>query len=229
MTPMSIIPYPATTEQPGAGGQQPGAGQTPRKTMGPGAFEFPRPMTPLSAPRGIKKGFGIFAESQEDEATLNGNVHGSGVMLMEPGSEVGVRVGTGTGMGYMRAFEGSGDAGSACGLQSSLEHHIAAPVPGYALGGLGANPGLEGCEVDGIFGRSSRSLDPMTESEVGVERNNDPQRILGGPKRRVHCEDMAGSRGYTDDSHQPQGSTKRMRQVQLDPDVSDLSVHFEYF
>ncbi|KAG8212822.1 hypothetical protein J3R82DRAFT_11116 [Butyriboletus roseoflavus] len=215
MIPMSIIPYPATTEQLDAGGKQPGVGQTPRKTVGPGAFDFPRPMTPLSAPRGIKKGFGIFTESQEDEATPNGNAHGSGVVFMGPGGEMGVRLGTGT--GYMRAFEGSGGAGSAGGVQSSLECDIVAPVPGYALGGLGANPENAGSEVNGIFARSSRSLDAMIEAEVGMERNNDSQRSFGGAKRRMHREDMEGNGRYTNDGHQPQGSAKRMKQVQYDP------------
>ncbi|KAH0833391.1 hypothetical protein J3R83DRAFT_12495 [Lanmaoa asiatica] len=218
MIPMSIIPYPATTAQLGAGAKQPGAGQTPRKTLGPGAFEFPRPMTPVSMPRGPKKGFGIFAEGREDEAILNGNAHGSSVVFMGPGGEGDVRVGAGTGIsGYMRMFEGSGGAGSAGGVQSNLEHDIDAPVPGYALGGLGANPGDEGCDVDGIFARSSRSLDAMTETETGMERNNDSQRSLGGTKRGMHREDMEENGRYTDEGHQSQGSAKRMKQVQYDP------------
>ena len=48
MTPMSIIPYPATTTQIGA---QPGAGQTPRRATWPGVFELSTPMTSVSVPR----------------------------------------------------------------------------------------------------------------------------------------------------------------------------------
>lgn len=229
MTPMSIIPYPATTEQLGAGVKQPGVGQTPRKTVGPGAFEFSMPMTPVSVPRGLKKGFGIFAESREDEAASNRNAHGNGVVFMGPGGEADGRVGAGSGIGeYMRGFEGSGGAGSAGGIQSSLEHMVA-PVPGYVLGGLGANPGDEGYEVDDTFARLSRSLDAMTEAEVGMERNNDSHRSLGGTKRGMRREDMEGNGRYTDEGDQPQGPAKRMKQVQHDPNVSDSFAHFEFF
>lgn len=223
ITQMSVIPYPTTTEQLGAGVKH-GTGQTPRKTAGPGAFEFSRPMTPVSAPRGLKKGLGIFAESQEDEVTLNGNAHGSGAMFMGPGGDVDVRIGGGTGIGgYMRALEGSGGAGSAGGIQSTLEHDMAAPVPRYELGGLGASPGDEEYEVDGIFARPSGSLDAMTEAEVGVERNDNSRRSLGGTKRGMRCEDMEGSGRYTDEGDH-QGSSKRMKQVPHDPNVSDLFV-----
>lgn len=230
MVPMSTIPYPATTEQLGSGAKQPGVGQTPRKTVGPGAFEFPRPMTPVSVPRGLKKGFRIFSEGREDEQTSNGNAHESGVVFMGPDGEADVRVGAGTGIGgYMRGFEGSGSAGNAGGIQSSLEHNVATPVPGYALGGLGANPGDEGYDVDGIFARSSRSLDAMTETELSVERNNDSHRGLGGTKRGMRREDMEGNGRYTDEGDQPQGSAKRMKQVRHDPDVSGMFARSEYF
>lgn len=227
MIPMSIIPYPATTQL--GAGKQPGAGQTPRKTTGPGAFEFPTPMTPVSVPRGLKKGFGVFAENREDEVTSNGNAHGGGIMFMGPEGEPDMRIGAGAGIGgYMRMFEGSGGGGSAGGLQSSLEHDIAAPVPGYALGGLGEIPGDLGCEIDGIFAHSSRSLGAMAEAEIGMEKN-DSQRSIGGTKRGMHREDTEESGRFTDEGHQSQGSVKRMKRVQHDPNVSDLFAHFVYF
>ncbi|KAF8553996.1 hypothetical protein OG21DRAFT_1485005 [Imleria badia] len=214
MVPMSIIPYPATTQL-GAGMKQPGAGQTPRKTTGPGAFEFPSPMTPVSVPRGFKKGF---RKNREDEATSNGNAHGSGVVFMAPEGGAEVRAGTGTGIGaYMRVFEGSGSGGSAGGLQSTLDRDIVAPVPAYALGGFGENPEDEGCEIDDIFARSSRSFGAMAEEEVGTEKSNDTQRSFGGTKRGMRREDMEESGRYADEGREAQGSAKRTKQVQHDP------------
>ncbi|KAG6372178.1 hypothetical protein JVT61DRAFT_7971 [Boletus reticuloceps] len=215
LTPMSIIPYP--TAQLGAGMKQSGAGQTPRKTAGSGAFA--RPMTPVSVPRGFKKGFGVLTENREDEVTSNVDVHGSGIMFRGPEGDADVRIGAGTGIGgYMRVFGESGGGGNAGGLQSSLECDMAAPVPGYALGGLRTNQEDEGCEIDGIFARSSRPLGEMAEEEVGMENNNNSQRSLGGTKRGMHREDIEESGRYTDDGHQTEGSAKRMRQMRHDPD-----------
>jgi len=230
MTAMSIIPYPTTTTQLGAGTKQPGAGQTPRKIGGPGAFEFARPMTPVSVPRGLKKGFGIFAENREDETTSNGNGLGSNIVFMGPEDEADVRAGTGAGGGgYMRMFEGFGSGGSAGGIQSGLEHDIAAPVPGYALGGLGENPGDERYELDGMFARSSRPLGAMAEAEAGMEKGNDSQRSFLGTKRGMRCEDIEESGRYTDPSHPTQGSAKRMKPMPHDPNVSDSFARFVYF
>ncbi|KAI9457057.1 hypothetical protein HD554DRAFT_2042446 [Boletus coccyginus] len=212
MTAMSIIPYPTATTQLGAGMKQPGAGQTPRKIAGPGAFEFARPMTPTSIPRGLKKGFGIFAENREDETTSDGNGLQGNIMFMGPEDEADVRAGTGAGVGgYMRVFDGSGSGGSADGLQPSLEHDIAAPVPGYALGGLGENPGVERCEIDGMFARSSRPLGAMAEAEASMEKGNDSQRSFLGTKRGMRREDIEESGRYTDASHPTQRSGKRMK------------------
>lgn len=228
MTPISIIPYPATTTQLGAGMKQPVAGQTPRKAPGSGAFEFPTPMTPMSVPRGLKKGFGIFAENREDEATSNGNAHGSSIVSMGPEGEMDVPIGAGTGLGgYMRVLEGSGGGGGAGGLQSSLERDIAAPVPGYALGELGETPG-GGCDIGGIFARSPRSLSAIREAEVGVEKA-DSRRTAGGTKRGMRREDLEESGRFTDQGRQTQGSAKRMKQAQYDPNVSDLFARFGYF
>ena len=211
MAPISIIPYPVTT-------QQPGTGQTPRKMAGQGAFEFPQPMTPASVPRGLKKGFGIFTEGRDEVTTPNGNAHGNGVAFVGPGGEADGRADTGTEIGgYMRVFEGSG-GGRSAGVQSSLEHDIAAPVPGRVLGGLGSNTGDVGCEADSIFARSSMPFDG--EIEVGMERSNSSQRSFGGTKRGTRPEDVEENGWYTDDGHHAQGSTKRMKQIPHDPDVS---------
>lgn len=213
LTPMSIISYPATA-------QQPGAGHTPRKTGAQGTFEFPKPMTPASIPRGLKKGFGIFTEDRDDVTNPNGSALGSDIVFMGSGGEAGMSIGVGTEMsGYMRAFEGPGGGRSAGGVQSSLEHDIAAPVPGRALGGLGADMGDLSCEADGIFAHSGRSLDAMSETEVSMERSNNPQRSFGGTKR-TQPEEVEEHGWYLDNGHQAQGSAKRMKQAQHGPDVS---------
>ena len=220
MAPMSIIPYP-TTAQPGEATIQPFAGQTPRKTGGPGAFEFQKPMTPVSVPRGPKKGFGVFAENREDEETPNEHAQENGIVFMGPDDETDMRARVETGIGgYMRGF-GASECG---GLRSGLERDIVAPVPGYALRGLVANPEEEGCEMDGIFARSSRPLGAMTEGEVGIEKVSNPQRSLG-TKRGLRREDMEEGGRHTDEGHQTQRTAKRTKRVQNDPDVSDLS-HF---
>ena len=216
MTPMSIIPYPAMKQQISAGGNQPAAGQTPRKTMGQGSFEFPRPLTPASMPRGIKKGYRVFAEGRE-ESTPNGNP----VVFMGPGGEADMREGAGAEIGgYMRVFEGLGGGRNAGGVQSSLDCDIAAAMPVRALGAQDANTGDASYEVESVFARPSRSFDATSETEVGVEKGNDSQRSFGGTKRGMRAEGAEANDWYTDEGHQVQGPAKRMRQVQHDPDVS---------
>lgn len=218
MTPMSIIPYPTTTQL--VGTKQPGAGQTPRRITGRGSFEFPSPMTPVSLPRGFKKGL---RNNRENEANSNGNAHGSGNVFMGPEGGADVRAGTGTGMGgYMRMFEGAGDGGSTGGLQSTLDRDIVAPAPGYALRGLGENPEDEGCGIDGTLARSPSAFGAMAEAEAGTERNDDTQRSFGGTKRGMRREDMDESERYACEGHQTQGSAKRMKPAQHDPHVGDL-------
>lgn len=219
--PTSIIPNPATPQF-STGLKQPGAGQTPRKTAGPGAFEFQRPMTPVSVP---KKGVGKFAENQQNESISNGNALESDNVFIEPEGEADVRLGAEAGIGgYMRFFEESGDGESAGGLQSSVEHSIVAPVPGYALAGLGENPEDGACEIDGIFAHSSRSLGAMVDAKVGKDKATDTLMKPRGAKRRMGHEDIEEGERAVDKRHQTQGSTKRIRQVQHDPDVSDFFI-----
>lgn len=222
ITPMSIIPYPVATQQLGPGGKQPGVAQTPRKTAGQGALEFAMPMTPVSVPRGLRsRGFGVVAQGQDKESIQNGTAHGNGIAFMGSGGETDVCADAGTGMGgYMRVFEGSGSGGNADGLQPSLEHDIAAPVP--VLGGLDTNAEDVGCGADSIFAPSSRSLDALSQTEVGMERSNNSRTSFGGTKRGIRPEDVEEHRWFTDEGHQTRGSSKRMKQAQHDPDVSDL-------
>ena len=70
------------------------------------------PMTPVSVPRGLKKGFGIFGDYREDEATSNVNAHGSGIVFIGLGCEADVRISAGARIGgYMRVFEGASATG----------------------------------------------------------------------------------------------------------------------
>ncbi|KAG9316090.1 hypothetical protein JVU11DRAFT_3763 [Chiua virens] len=219
MAPISIIPYPETPSQLCSGVTRRGVAQTPRKTLGPTAFEFMRPMTPVSVSRGTKKGFGSFPESQDDEMTACGSMDAKSVGLMRPDGDENVQCGAETGLGgYMRALEASERSGSR--PVPSLEHEIVAPVPGYTLRGLSTHTHNNGPEVEGMFPTCRKSLDLASEKETDMERNDDLQLEMGHGrlKRGLRSEDGQKHGNFTDEDHRSPGSAKRARQARQDPD-----------
>ncbi|KAF9220713.1 hypothetical protein BS17DRAFT_787034 [Gyrodon lividus] len=217
MTPLSIIPYPVPQPNAHTSGNQ--QVQTPRKTIGQGAYVFPRPSTPVSAPGVLKKGLEGYDDSRDNEGNADG------IVFMGPGAEAESHVDTGGSVtGYMRVFSrsGSGGTGTNTGVmgQQGLGLKIVAPTPGYAHAGLGMHMDVQGDDegaVDKLYAHQSRSLEDIPEevSQGEVERITEPQRSLRRVKRGMgREEEMEVEAGPIGCGHQSQGPAKRMRHMQ---------------
>ncbi|KAF9234354.1 hypothetical protein BU15DRAFT_65787 [Melanogaster broomeanus] len=204
MTPMSIIPYPSPESNAPTGGNQ--QVQTPRMASGQGAFRFPRPSTPVTSPRGVKKGLVGFEESRYNDGNEDG------IVFMGTGAGAESRVDTGGGVtGYMRVFSrpGRGETGTGTGVmgQQTSGFQIAAPIPGYAHA-FSKGMGIQGhnkSDADGMYASPLRPLEAVPE-EKGPE----------GLKRGIDREEMEGDGKSIEGDTQSQGSAKRMRRELVD-------------
>ncbi|KIJ62995.1 hypothetical protein HYDPIDRAFT_114156 [Hydnomerulius pinastri MD-312] len=209
-TPLSIIPYPTPQTNAHMGGHLQASAQSPQKAVGQGAYSFPRPSTPVSAPRGYRKGL-VGYEGRQDE----GEGHGDGIVFMGSGGKTESRVDAGAAVsGYMRVFSRSGSGGTVVrpgtGGQQGLGLKIATPIPGYAHSGLTMNVDDQSHgegEADGMYAGPLGHLEGIPE-EACVELEHPLRRV----KRGLGREDMEGEDTRSADGGR-QGQ-KRLRHAQ---------------
>ncbi|KAF9234355.1 hypothetical protein BU15DRAFT_65788 [Melanogaster broomeanus] len=203
MTPMSIIPYPSPESNAPTGGNQ--QVQTPRMASGQGAFRFPRPSTPVTSPRGVKKGLVGFEESRYNDGNEDG------IVFMGTGAGAESRVDT-----------GEGETGTGTGVmgQQTSGFQIAAPIPGYAHA-FSKGMGIQGhnkSDADGMYASPLRPLEAVPEevSPGGAGKKHGTRKDPEGVEAWHRPEEMEGDGKSIEGDTQSQGSAKRMRRELVD-------------